>query len=81
MTDFPATSLLCNLLLSLPGTVLTAHRGPAQTDMCFTVSADVPGMDKNDIKVNVDGDMLNISVEKASHKDEKKEEEGVKWHR
>lgn len=52
-----------------------------ETDKAFQVKADVPGVDKKDIKVTVDGDVLSIAVEKEAGKEEDKEEEGVKWHR
>jgi HSP20 family molecular chaperone IbpA len=52
-----------------------------QTPKAFEVKADLPGVDKKDVKVNVDGDVLSLSVEKATGSEEKKEEEGVKYHR
>jgi HSP20 family protein len=44
------------------------------------VKADLPGVEKKDIKVNVEGDVLSISHEKAGKKEDKKEENGVKYH-
>lgn len=44
------------------------------------MKADLPGVEKKDIKVNVDGDVLTISHEHAAKKDEAKEENGVKYH-
>ncbi|KAK9824363.1 hypothetical protein WJX72_009723 [[Myrmecia] bisecta] len=52
-----------------------------ETDKAIEVKADIPGVDKNDIKLDVNGDVLSISVEKASGKEEEKEEQGVKIHR
>lgn len=34
----------------------------------FEIKADVPGLSKQDIKLNVDADVLSISVEKAQEK-------------
>lgn len=53
---------------------------PAQTKTAFEVKADLPGVEKKDIKVNVEGDVLSISHEKAAKKEDKKEENGVKYH-
>src|SRR6188768_3596660 len=39
----------------------------------FTVRADLPGMIKNDIKVEFTGDMLTISGERKAEKEEKRE--------
>ena len=52
-----------------------------QTPKAFEVKADMPGVDKKDVKVNVDGDVLSLSVEQNASKNEDKEEEGVKYHR
>ena len=42
------------------------------------IDADIPGVDKKDIKVNVHGDMINLKVERETGKEETKEEGGVK---
>jgi HSP20 family protein len=47
----------------------------------FELRADIPGVDKKDIKLNVEGDVLSISVEKEAGSDEDKEADNVKWHR
>ncbi|KAK9905525.1 hypothetical protein WJX75_001564 [Coccomyxa subellipsoidea] len=52
-----------------------------ETPKAFEVKADMPGVDKKDVKVNVDGDVLSLSVEQNASKNEDKEEEGVKYHR
>jgi HSP20 family protein len=58
------------------------HLDVAERDTGFELKADIPGVDKNDIKLSVDGNVLSISVEKAAQQEERKEEEGgVKWHR
>ena len=51
-----------------------------QTKNAFEVKADLPGVEKSDIKVNVDGDVLTISHEHAGKKEDKKEQNGVKYH-
>jgi HSP20 family molecular chaperone IbpA len=52
-----------------------------ETPKAFEVKADLPGVDKKDVKVNVNGDVLSLAVEKSTANEEKKEEEGVKYHR
>ena len=44
------------------------------------MKADLPGVDKKDIKVNVEGDVLTISHDRTAEKKEKKEENGIKYH-
>jgi len=51
-----------------------------QTKTAFEVKADLPGVEKKDIKVNVEGDVLTISQERAAKKEDRKEENGVKYH-
>jgi len=46
----------------------------------FEIKADVPGVSKQDINLNVDADVLSISVDKVQEKEEPGEE-GTKWHR
>jgi HSP20 family protein len=57
------------------------HLDVRETDKAFMIDADIPGVDKKDIKVNVHGDMVNLKVERETGKDETKEEGGVKIHR
>jgi HSP20 family molecular chaperone IbpA len=52
-----------------------------ETPKAFEVKADMPGVDKKDVKVNIDGDVLSLSVESKKNKDEEKEQNGVKYHR
>ena len=51
-----------------------------QTKNAFEVKADLPGVDKKDIKVIVEGDVLAISHDRTAEKKEKKEENGIKYH-
>lgn len=43
-----------------------------ETDQAYTVTADIPGVDKNDIKVEVDGNHVVISAERKQNTEEKK---------
>ncbi|KAK9828839.1 hypothetical protein WJX72_002344 [[Myrmecia] bisecta] len=52
-----------------------------ETDKDFQLTADIPGVSKQDIKINVSGDVLSLSVEQSAGKEEEKEENGVKYHR
>jgi HSP20 family protein len=52
-----------------------------QKPKSWDITAEIPGVDKKDIKVQVDGDVLSLSVEKSAAKEDKKEENGVKYHR
>jgi len=47
----------------------------------FEVKADIPGVKKDDIHVEVENNMLSIKVDTKSETKEDKEEEGVTWHR
>lgn len=51
-----------------------------QTKNAFEVKADLPGVEKKDIKVNVEGDVLTISHEHVAKKEDKKDDNGVKYH-
>jgi HSP20 family protein len=43
----------------------------SETDKTLEIVADLPGMEKKDIKVSVDGDLLTIKGEKKEEKEEK----------
>jgi len=43
-----------------------------ENDETFQVKAEIPGVRKEDIKVNVDGDTVSISAETRQQKDERK---------
>ncbi|MGF1668919.1 MAG: Hsp20/alpha crystallin family protein [Balneolaceae bacterium] len=49
----------------------------SETDKEFIIEAQLPGMEKKDINVDIDNGMLNISGERTI----KKEENGRKFHR
>ncbi|KAK9836153.1 hypothetical protein WJX81_005290 [Elliptochloris bilobata] len=53
----------------------------SETEREFSVKADVPGIDKNRLKVYQDGDVLSISAETKHENKGDKEEKGVKYHR
>ena len=42
---------------------------PLQKEQAFEIKADVPGVDKKDIKLSVDGDVLSLSVQKTQAKE------------
>lgn len=51
-----------------------------ETDKSIEVQADIPGVTKEDIKLDVEKDVLSLSVESKQETTEEKEEQGVKWH-
>ncbi|KAK9806133.1 hypothetical protein WJX72_002796 [[Myrmecia] bisecta] len=53
----------------------------SETPTEFELKADIPGVNKEDIKLTVNGDVLSLSVEKTAGKEEDKEENGIKYHR
>lgn len=48
-----------------------------EDDKSFTIHADIPGVKKEDIKVDVTGDEVTISAEAKQEKDEKKGEKVI----
>lgn len=69
-----------------------SERGPSlrnipldvvEKEQAFEIKADVPGVDKKDIKLSVDGDVLSLSVQKSQAKEDKKQDEKgkLKYHR
>lgn len=52
-----------------------------ELDDKFEIHADIPGVKKEDIQVNVDQNILSIKVESQEEKKEEKDESGIKWHR
>lgn len=57
------------------------HLDVMEFENTFEIRADLPGMNKNDIQVHVDNDVVTVSVEKEDKRDEDKEEQGVRYHR
>jgi HSP20 family protein len=51
-----------------------------QTDKAIEVHADIPGVKKEDIQLDIDNDILSLTVSSQDKKDVEKEEKGVKWH-
>ncbi len=49
-----------------------------QFENTFEIRAELPGMNKNDIQVHVDNDVVTVSVEKEDKRGEDKEEQGVR---
>eukprot|EP00884_Botryococcus_braunii_P023276 jgi/Botrbrau1/9632/Bobra.0131s0012.1 len=52
-----------------------------ESETSFDVKADLPGVPKECIKVQVEQNVLSVSVEKKDKKQEDKEEQGVRYHR
>lgn len=50
-----------------------------ETDAAFVIQLEVPGLEKKDIKVSVDGGILTVQGERRQEKKEK--EEDTKYHR
>lgn len=48
-----------------------------EADKAFTVTAEIPGVKKEDIAVEVDGDTVSIRAEAKQEKEEKKDEKVV----
>ncbi len=46
----------------------------SEKDTTYTVRAEIPGMKKEDVKVQVDGNRLSISAETKQEKEEKEDE-------
>jgi HSP20 family protein len=82
-SGFPLSALMHGSMRGQDGT--PGNRGipldVKETKNAFEVKADLPGVEKKDIKVNVEGDVLTISHEHAARKEDKKEDNGVKYHR
>ena len=53
---------------------------PLQTDKAIEVQADIPGVSKEDIKLDVEKDVLSLSVESKKEAKKQGEEQGVTWH-
>lgn len=49
----------------------------SESDSSYAVKADLPGVEKDNIHVTVDNNVLRINVEKK----EEKKTEGTRWHR
>jgi HSP20 family protein len=52
-----------------------------QDDKAYTVSADMPGVKKDDIHVQVDGNLVTIDAEVKKEKEDKKDERVVRSER
>ena len=51
-----------------------------ETDSSFEALVNVPGVDKKDIDVSVEDDVLTVSVEQHQKKEKDSEEDGYKYH-
>jgi HSP20 family protein len=48
-----------------------------ETDKAFTVHAEIPGVKKEDIQVDIDGNIISIRAERKQEKEEKKGEKVI----
>lgn len=56
--------------------------GRVQDDAAYTVKAGIPGVKKDEIGIDVDGDHISLSVRKSDEAEtEDKDEAGVTFHR
>lgn len=53
----------------------------SESDTAYQVKADIPGVNKDDIKVSVDGNQVSISAEVKKEKEEKKDEKIIRSER
>jgi HSP20 family protein len=49
----------------------------SEDDKSFSVKADIPGVKKDDIQIDIDGDYVSIRAEAKQEKEEKKDEKVV----
>jgi len=59
------------------GTELSMKIDVNEDDKAFTVKADIPGVKKEDIKVDIDDDQISVRAEVKREKEEKKGEKVV----
>ncbi|MHB1400870.1 MAG: Hsp20/alpha crystallin family protein [Thiobacillus sp.] len=52
-----------------------------EDDNAYTVHADIPGVKKEDIQVNIEGNQVSISAETKTEKEEKKDEKVLRSER
>ena len=52
-----------------------------EDDKCYTVHADIPGVKKDDIQVNIDGNQVSISAEAKQEKEVKEGERVIRSER
>lgn len=53
----------------------------SESDSSFLVKAEIPGVNKNDIHVSVEGNLISISAEVKKEKEEKKDEKVIRSER
>lgn len=60
---------------------ISVRTNVSETDKEICITAELPGIEKDDVDVEIAGDKITISGEKKSEKEEKGEKEGRKFHR
>ncbi len=73
---FGAPGMLAPALRALPPAILTPQINISETDEEIRITADLPGLDEDDIEVKLADGMLTIGGEKAAETEADEEEEG-----
>jgi HSP20 family protein len=76
LEGFPAWNRLSRFFHELPAEP-TIKIDVTENDKAYTVKAEIPGVKKEDINVEVDGNQVSISAEVRREKEEKKDENVV----
>ena len=64
--------------LAMPaGTELSIKVDVKEDEKSYTVRADIPGVKKEDIQVDIDGDQVSLRAEAKQEKEEKKDEKVI----
>lgn len=68
---------------NLPGLkgAMSVHSNVSETDKEVCVTAELPGVTKDDIEISVSGNRITVKGEKKSESEEKKDDEGRQFHR
>lgn len=59
------------------GTDMSIKLDVKEDEKAYTVRADIPGVKKEDIQVDIDGDMVSVRAEAKQEKEEKKDEKVI----
>lgn len=77
---FPSSFFDPSSLMQMP--TMNLPMNVSETDKEYQVAVEVPGFDKKELKVNVDGNMLTVTADKSSEsKDEEKDKNFVRQER
>lgn len=73
-----ASSFIASTAVSRSFSGIVHSQTFTQGEKNFVIKADLPGVDKKDIKVSVDEELLTISVAKKDEKEQKTQDKGVR---